>query len=76
MMQVNSISDQNRKQSEMDRKEDRERWKMAIHYLTIRLSKWAGSQTVLSFVMNPLNAYRYVHDGGVRGAIMYEFLTA
>ncbi len=46
----------------MDGEEDREGWKMAIHYLNIRLSKWAGSQTVPSFMRNPPNGYKYVRE--------------
>lgn len=33
---------------------------MVIHYLIIRLSKWARSQTVPSFMRNPANASKYV----------------
>jgi len=39
---------------------DREGWKMAIHYLTTRLSQWAGSQTVPSCLRNVPNAYKYI----------------
>lgn len=60
MLQVNSVSDQNHKQPEMDEEKDREGWKMVIHYLTIRSSKWAGGQTVPSFRRNPANASKYV----------------
>lgn len=62
MMQVNSISHQNHKQSAIDGEEDGERWKIAIHYLSIKLSKWAGSQTVPSFMRNPSNTYKYVSE--------------
>ena len=60
MMQVNFISDPNHKQPEMDGEADREGWKMAIHYLTIRLSKWAGSQTVPSCMRHLPSDYKYI----------------
>lgn len=61
MMKVNFISDPNHKQPKMDGEGAREGWKMAIHYLTIGLSKWAGSQALPSFMRNPPpSVFKYV----------------
>lgn len=60
MMMVNFISEPNHKQPKMDGEGAREGQKMAFHYLTIRLSKWAGSQPLSSFMRNPPNVYKYL----------------
>lgn len=59
-MTVNFISEPNHKQPKMDGEGARKGQIMAIHYLTIRLSKWAGSQPLSSFMRNPPNVYKYL----------------